>query len=154
MQPPLYLFHLPILHQYELLLSLVFMWLNDTYCNYADILSMIYIFSIVTHNKSSYFVLVICNLQTTRSHSLIAAYLIQAYFHSEGHLALLYHGHALGSKMGMPVGINAHSCPWGSAHPRDRLHQMGPHEQMENIWEGNGRAENACTANSQTHSQC
>lgn len=75
-------------------------------------------------------------------------------FHSEGHLAILYHGHALGSIMGMPVGINAPSCPRGSAHPRDSLHQMGPYEQMENIWEENAWAENACTANSQTQSQC
>lgn len=69
------------------------------------------------------------------SHLLIASYLMQTYFHSEGHLAILNHGHAMGSLLGLPLGIIALSCPWGYAHSRDRLHQMSPYKQMENVWD-------------------
>lgn len=75
------------------------------------------------------------DLQAALAHGFIALYLTQDYCWAEGHVAILYQGHAVGNLMDMPMGIGAPSCPRGSAHPRDRLYQMGPCEQMESTWQ-------------------
>lgn len=71
----------------------------------------------ITHNDfvfHLYFVLffgiflVVFDVQITLYCFLLFA---ESCFHSEGHMAILYHEHALGSKMDMPVAIIAPSCP-------------------------------------------
>lgn len=66
---------------------------------------------------------------------IVSSYLLKADFHSEGHMAILYHGHALGSKMDMPVAIIAPSCPWGPAHSRELLGCLCVHMSRWRIYE-------------------
>lgn len=79
-----------------------------------------------------WYFLAVFDVQITRYCFLLFA---ESCFHSEGHMAILYHEHALGSKMDMPVAIIAPSCPWGPAHSRELLDCLCVHMSRWRIYE-------------------